>query len=277
MQQQQTRESLKFHALVEQEACVRLQFDWSNVPTNIDWCVYSKVSEWLFEVRCTYELQMETLVLAIHLFNCCLVAKIDPQQDHTQLASVSRSEKMQAWACACLWVASKRIELSPLMAEDLVDVSDGACTPHELMSLELYVLQFNSFQLDVPTAWDFRNVYQANQQAPVSPSYLALADYLLLIAITWSSSATTHHTRFPASTLALASILAAERIVNNNNNNNINNNDDCASSSITDLNRCTAWILDKVTRYEQQSTFSELHRRFQGNNVNPSNKNPPTC
>jgi hypothetical protein len=253
---QRALESPKFQALVKQEALVRLDFDWCNVPPSVNWRAISKVSEWLVEVRREYGLQMETLLLALHLLNCCLVAamSLPPNiaANASLVSSMAQPDKMQAWACACLWVAAKRTEVTPLEAEDVVDVSDGVCRAGELSDLELYVLQLNAFRLDVPTAWSFRSIYHAHHQRHLAPYVLALADYLLLVALTWSSSLGTHHTRFPASTLALASIATACRL-------------EAAERTpldTSDLGACIALMLEKAATYGRQKNPGELYQRY---------------
>ena len=236
-------ESLKFRQLVKEEARVRQQFHiWPQTTT----CLItdddeSNLGEWLSSVRARRRLQMETFFLALHLVDCCCLASTKKSTTTTTMAE---------WGCVCLWVASKQTETEPLDMKDIISDSNGVCSsPQQLTGLELAVLHHAGFQLDIPTAWAFRNVYHAHNSNQ-GPDVRSLADYLLLVA------APHNHSRFAAPLLALSSLAAACRLCHG-----ISESLDTGG----EMGRCVATIIDQATRYGRQCTPGTLYLAYLAN------------
>ncbi|XP_011877704.1 PREDICTED: G2/mitotic-specific cyclin-B3 isoform X2 [Vollenhovia emeryi] len=121
--------------------------------------------DWMVEVQESFELNHETLYLAVKLVDLYL----------TKMTVVR--ETLQLLGAASLFIASKFDERIPPMVEDFLYICDGAYTQKELIKMEMNVLKIVNFDLGIPLSYRFLRRYA--RCAKVSMPTLTLARYIL--------------------------------------------------------------------------------------------------
>ncbi|KYM85705.1 G2/mitotic-specific cyclin-B3 [Atta colombica] len=121
--------------------------------------------DWMVEVQESFELNHETLYLAVKLVDLYLTKM-----------TVGK-ETLQLLGAASLFIASKFDERIPPMVEDFLYICDGAYTQRELIKMEMNVLKVVNFDLGVPLSYRFLRRYA--RCAKVSMPTLTLARYIL--------------------------------------------------------------------------------------------------
>ncbi|RLU20783.1 hypothetical protein DMN91_007397 [Ooceraea biroi] len=103
--------------------------------------------DWMVEVQESFELNHETLYLAVKLVDLYL-SKV----------TVSK-ETLQLLGAASLFISSKFDERIPPMVEDFLYICDGAYTQKELIKMEMSVLKVINFDLGIPLSYRFLRRY----------------------------------------------------------------------------------------------------------------------
>ncbi|XP_043284432.1 G2/mitotic-specific cyclin-B3 [Venturia canescens] len=125
----------------------------------------SLLVDWMVEVQESFELNHETLYLAVKLVDLYLTK-----------VTVGK-ETLQLLGAASLFIASKFDERIPPMVEDFLYICDGAYSQRELIRMEMNVLKIVDFDLGIPLSYRFLRRYA--RCAKVSMPTLTLARYIL--------------------------------------------------------------------------------------------------
>ncbi|XP_077265945.1 G2/mitotic-specific cyclin-B3-like [Temnothorax americanus] len=120
--------------------------------------------DWMVEVQESFELNHETLYLAVKLVDLYLTKM-----------TVGK-ETLQLLGAASLFIASKFDERIPLMVEDLY-ICNGAYTKRELIKMEISILKIVNFDLGIPLSYRF--LWHYARCAKVSMPTSTLARYIL--------------------------------------------------------------------------------------------------
>ncbi|XP_033207711.1 G2/mitotic-specific cyclin-B3 [Belonocnema kinseyi] len=125
----------------------------------------SLLVDWMVEVQESFELNHETLYLAVKLVDLYLTK-----------VTVGK-EALQLLGTASLFIASKFDERIPPMVEDFLYICDGAYQTRELLRMEMNILKIVDFDLGIPLSYRFLRRYA--RCAKVSMPTLTLARYIL--------------------------------------------------------------------------------------------------
>ncbi|XP_076242603.1 cyclin B3 [Calliopsis andreniformis] len=146
--------------------------------------------DWMVEVQESFELNHETLYLAVKLVDLYLTK-----------VTVGK-ETLQLLGAACLFIASKYDERIPPMVEDFLYICDGAYTQRELIRMEMSVLKVVDFDLGIPLSYRFLRRYA--RCAKVSMPTLTLARYVLEYSLMDYSTIMFSDSKMAAAALLLA-------------------------------------------------------------------------
>lgn len=149
--------------------------------------------DWMVEVQETFELNHETLYLAVKivdLFLCRIIINKDV---------------LQLLGAAALFIACKFDERTPPLIEDFLYICDGAYKHSELIRMEMTTLRTINYDLGIPLSYRFLRRYA--RCAKVSMPTLTLARYILELSL--MDYATIH---FSDSKLACAALFMALRL-----------------------------------------------------------------
>ncbi|KAK2580934.1 hypothetical protein KPH14_006001 [Odynerus spinipes] len=150
----------------------------------------SLLVDWMVEVQESFELNHETLYLAVKLVDLYLTK-----------VTVG-TETLQLLGAASLFIASKYDERIPPMVEDFLYICDGAYTQRELIRMEMSVLKVVDFDLGIPLSYRFLRRYA--RCAKVSMPTLTLARYILEYSLMDYSTIRYSDSKMAASALLLA-------------------------------------------------------------------------
>ncbi|XP_043594054.1 G2/mitotic-specific cyclin-B3 [Bombus pyrosoma] len=146
--------------------------------------------DWMVEVQESFELNHETLYLAVKLVDLYLTKVIVGK------------ETLQLLGAASLFIASKYDERIPPMVEDFLYICDGAYTQRELIRMEMSILKVVDFDLGIPLSYRFLRRYA--RCAKVSMPTLTLARYILEYSLMDYSTIMFSDSKMAASALLLA-------------------------------------------------------------------------
>nr|XP_014085901.1 G2/mitotic-specific cyclin-B3 [Bactrocera oleae]XP_014085902.1 G2/mitotic-specific cyclin-B3 [Bactrocera oleae] len=149
--------------------------------------------DWMVEVQETFELNHETLYLAVKIVDLFL-CRVIINKDVLQLLGAS-----------ALFIACKFDERTPPLIEDFLYICDGAYKHNELIRMEMTTLRTINYDLGVPLSYRFLRRYA--RCAKVSMPTLTLARYILELSL--MDYATIH---FSDSKLACAALFMALRL-----------------------------------------------------------------
>ncbi|XP_055492799.1 cyclin-A1 [Leucoraja erinacea] len=132
-----------YHYLREAEVRCRPKFAYMRKQPDITASMRSILVDWLVEVSEEYNLQTETLYLAINYLDRFL-----------SCMSVLRG-KLQLVGIAAMLVASKYEEIYPPEIDEFVYITDDTYTKKQLLRMEHLLLKVLSFDVTVPTVNQF--------------------------------------------------------------------------------------------------------------------------
>lgn len=135
----------------------------SNQPVISKW-MRSLLVDWMVEIQESFELNHETLYLAVKL--------VDLYLSKRQLSK----EALQLLGAASLFIACKFDERIPPFIDDILYICDGAYTRKELIEMERSVFRTVNFNLGVPLSYRFLRRY-----ARVSHSWIMGTSQKMLI------------------------------------------------------------------------------------------------
>ncbi|XP_014615109.1 PREDICTED: G2/mitotic-specific cyclin-B3 [Polistes canadensis] len=150
----------------------------------------SLLVDWMVEVQESFELNHETLYLAVKLVDLYLT-KV-----------TIGTETLQLLGASSLFIASKYDERIPPMVEDFLYICDGAYSQGELIKMEISVLKVVDFDLGIPLSYRFLRRYA--RCGKVSMPTLTLARYILEYSLMDYSAIRFSDSKLAASALLLA-------------------------------------------------------------------------
>jgi hypothetical protein len=153
-----------------------------------------RLVDWMVEVQEIFEMNHETLYLAVKLLDIFL--------DNT---SNIASDSLQTLACASLLLASKFDERSPPLLDDFVQVSDEAFDRDQLIATEQILFRTVHFDLGSPISYRFLRRYSRLCRGDMTT--LTLARYILETSLLFLEFC-----RVSESLIAVASYLLAIRM-----------------------------------------------------------------
>ncbi|CAK1544300.1 unnamed protein product [Leptosia nina] len=129
--------------------------------------------DWMVEVQESFELNHETLYLAVKLVDLFLTrsSKMQPEREHLT------KEELQLLGASALFIASKFDERIPPLVDDFLYICDGAYTLNQLLKMEMKILKTINYDLGVPLSYRFLRRYA--RCARVSMPTLTLARFVL--------------------------------------------------------------------------------------------------
>ncbi|KAM8704659.1 hypothetical protein ACLKA7_009166 [Drosophila subpalustris] len=125
--------------------------------------------DWMVEVQETFELNHETLYLAVKIVDLYLCRE------------VINKEKLQLLGAAAFFIACKYDERQPPLIEDFLYICDGAYNHDELVKMEMETLRVINYDLGIPLSYRFLRRYA--RCAKVQMPTLTLARYILELSL----------------------------------------------------------------------------------------------
>ncbi|XP_013401276.1 G2/mitotic-specific cyclin-B3 [Lingula anatina] len=121
--------------------------------------------DWLVEVQENFELNHETLYLAVKLVDLYLT-KVEVTRENLQLVGST-----------AMFIAAKFDERVPPALDDFLYICDDAYNREELVGMEMSILKTVDFDLGVPLSYSFLRRFAKCARAPMN--ILTLARYIL--------------------------------------------------------------------------------------------------
>ncbi|XP_046326729.2 G2/mitotic-specific cyclin-B3-like [Haliotis rufescens] len=146
--------------------------------------------DWLVEVQENFELNHETLYLAVKL--------VDTYLSRKQILK----EVLQLVGAVSLFVACKFDERCPPLIEDFLYICDDAYTRQEFIQMEMNILRIVGFDLGMPLSYRFLRRYAKCARAAMET--LTLARYILEMSLMEYSLLSVKESKLAAATLYLA-------------------------------------------------------------------------
>ncbi|KAH8373184.1 hypothetical protein KR009_001170 [Drosophila setifemur] len=125
--------------------------------------------DWMVEVQETFELNHETLYLAVKIVDLYLCRE------------VISMEKLQLLGDAAIFIACKYDERQPPLIKDFLSICDGAYNRDELVAMEREALRTINFDLGIPLSYRFLRRYARCAKVPMPT--LTLARYILELSL----------------------------------------------------------------------------------------------
>ncbi|GMR33642.1 hypothetical protein PMAYCL1PPCAC_03837, partial [Pristionchus mayeri] len=148
--------------------------------------------DWMIEIQETFELNHETLYLAVKL--------VDIYLQYAKKA-VSRSE-LQLIACAAVFIASKYDERQPPLIDDFLYVCEDAFTRQALEEMERQLLQTVAFDLGAPLSYS--HVRRYAKACKMDMNTLTLARYILETSLMYYEFVSASESKIAAGAFLLA-------------------------------------------------------------------------
>lgn len=169
--------------------------DYSKRQPNIDMAMRGSLVDWLIGLQETFELNHETLYLAVKLFDLFM----------DRSPGVVARDDIQLAACTGIFIASKFDERAPPLIEDLVYMSEEVFKPDQLMAMERRMLKVVGFDLGAPLSYRFLRRFA--RIAKEDMGTLTLARYILETTLMSLSFC-----RHSESLIAISALLLAKRM-----------------------------------------------------------------
>ncbi|XP_057966323.1 G2/mitotic-specific cyclin-2-like [Malania oleifera] len=173
----------------ENSGCISLNYMAHQFDINYQ--MRAILIDWLIEVHCKFQLMEETLFLTINLIDRFL-----------ECQAVVR-KKLQLVGVTAMLLACKYEEVSALVVEDMVLITDEAYTKKEVLDMEKLMLRKLQFNMSVPTPYVFLTRFlkaaQSDKKLELLSFFIAelcLVEYEML--------------KFPPSLLAAAALYTAQ-------------------------------------------------------------------
>uniref|UniRef100_A0A8C5Q319 G2/mitotic-specific cyclin-B3 n=1 Tax=Leptobrachium leishanense TaxID=445787 RepID=A0A8C5Q319_9ANUR len=138
--------------------------DYFEMQTDISKEMRAILVDWMVEVQENFELNHETLYLAVKLV------------DHYLAVSVIAREKLQLIGSTAVLISSKFEERCPPCLDDFLYICDDAYKREELLSMEKDILRELNFDINIPVSYRFLRRFA--KCAHASMETLTLARYI---------------------------------------------------------------------------------------------------
>jgi cyclin B len=126
--------------------------------------------DWMVEVQESFELNHETLYLAVKLVDLYL----------TKSSTVKR-DKLQLIGATAMFLAAKYDERSPPVIDDFCYICDDAYSQKDVLQMEVHMLKTLGFDIGVPLSYRFLRRYA--RCAKLEMETLTLARYILEMSL----------------------------------------------------------------------------------------------
>uniref|UniRef100_A0A1B6DIX4 Uncharacterized protein n=1 Tax=Clastoptera arizonana TaxID=38151 RepID=A0A1B6DIX4_9HEMI len=146
--------------------------------------------DWLVEVQENFELNHETLYLAVKLVDMYL-GKVQVNKATLQLVGA-----------AAMLIAAKYDERIPPIIDDFIHVCDGAYTRRDMTRMEVQILKTMDFNLGIPLSYRFLRRYA--RCAKIQMPLLTLARFILEYSLMEYPTITLSDSKMAAASLYLA-------------------------------------------------------------------------
>ncbi|XP_030066315.1 G2/mitotic-specific cyclin-B3 [Microcaecilia unicolor] len=158
--------------------------------TDISKAMRAVLVDWMVEVQENFELNHETLYLAVKLV------------DHYLVLSSCMREKLQLIGSTAILIASKFEERCPPCVDDFLYICDDAYKREELIATERDILQTLKFDINIPVSYRFLRRYAKCARA--SMETLTLARFICELTLQEYDFVQESASRLAASCLLLA-------------------------------------------------------------------------
>ncbi|XP_008498315.1 G2/mitotic-specific cyclin-B3 [Calypte anna] len=149
--------------------------------------------DWMVDVQENFELNHETLYLAVKLV------------DHYLVEVVSTRDKLQLIGSTAILIASKFEERCPPCVDDFLYICDDAYKREELIAMEISILNTLKFDINIPIAYQFLRRFAKCARATMET--LTLARFLCEMTLQEYDYARESPSKLAASCLLLALIM----------------------------------------------------------------------
>ncbi|XP_055313132.1 G2/mitotic-specific cyclin-B3 [Sitodiplosis mosellana] len=153
-----------FNYLKEREETFKIDAYLERQPHLTNW-MRTLLVDWMVEVQETFELNHETLYLAVKIVDIYL-SKVQIEK-----------EKLQLIGAAALFMSCKYDERTPPLIEDFLYICDGAYKQNELVRMEMDAFRTIGYDLGIPLSYRFLRRYA--RCAKVTMPELTLARFIL--------------------------------------------------------------------------------------------------
>ncbi|XP_066189914.1 G2/mitotic-specific cyclin-B3 isoform X4 [Sylvia atricapilla] len=164
--------------------------DYMEKQTDISGDMRAILVDWMVEVQENFELNHETLYLAVKLV------------DHYLVEVVSMREKLQLIGSTAILIASKFEERCPPCVDDFLYICDDAYKREELIAMEMSILSTLKFDINIPIAYRFLRRFAKCARATMET--LTLARFLCEMTLQEYDYARESPSKLAASCLLLA-------------------------------------------------------------------------
>lgn len=171
--------------------------DYMSKQPHLSKWMRSLLVDWMVEVQETFELNHETLYLAVKIVDSFL-CKV-----------VLHKDKLQLLGAAALFIACKFDERSPPLIEDFLYICAGAYKHNELIKMEMMTLKTIDYDLGIPLSYRFLRRYARCAKVPMST--LTLARYILELALMDYATISFSDSKMAAAALFMALRLYGEK------------------------------------------------------------------
>ncbi|XP_039940222.1 G2/mitotic-specific cyclin-B3 isoform X3 [Hirundo rustica] len=167
--------------------------DYMEKQTDISGDMRAILVDWMVEVQENFELNHETLYLAVKLV------------DHYLVEVVSMREKLQLIGSTAILIASKFEERCPPCVDDFLYICDDAYKREELIAMEMSILSTLKFDINIPIPYRFLRRFAKCARATMET--LTLARFLCEMTLQEYDYARESPSKLAASCLLLALIM----------------------------------------------------------------------
>ncbi|XP_064283452.1 G2/mitotic-specific cyclin-B3 isoform X2 [Passer domesticus] len=164
--------------------------DYMEKQTDISGDMRAILVDWMVEVQENFELNHETLYLAVKLV------------DHYLVEVVSMREKLQLIGSTAILIASKFEERCPPCVDDFLYICDDAYKREELIAMEMSILSTLKFDINIPIPYRFLRRFAKCARATMET--LTLARFLCEMTLQEYDYARESPSKLAASCLLLA-------------------------------------------------------------------------
>lgn len=190
---------------------------------------------WLVEVACEFQLQQETLFLAVALFDRYLSLSKSIPRGALQLVAV-----------ACVSIACKQEEVRQPSADEFAEVAANSFKREDLVRTELIIMEELEWRARMPTAYTFSHFYCYGINTCTAP-IICLATYLVELSLLEYSFLSFPYSKVAAAALYVAHLLLGQQVSRQQfegvTTYQLSSLHQCATM-LADIHRCTCYAGD---------------------------------